>query len=305
MAGYENLLAIVYHAGPSIFGCQALRLRILDMGNSSKHYPLLHDIECPVSKYATLLWFGFSEEGQLCSYDNEGLFRLLHFSSLHWVPVLDFKLRFPAVYNQFWVVGVCESEVLAIELPKNYAVPHPTLKNAVRRLKMNVPFLEQASKDPDSKELTPAQLEETMLRERLRVDQEQYRRDNWEHLKQFRTRYDNEYLLSESIMGNAEIVNKKKEIDKLILNAIRVSLMKDEQEKVFSYMDMLHFSQSLKLCVTLCDQLNMPELSQKIAKFMQDKEQKELMIETYKQGNKSRVDEKSALENRKMFKAAI
>ena len=70
-------------------------------------------------------------------------------------------------------------------------------------------------------------------------------------------------------------------------------------------MDMLHFSQSLKLCVTLCDQLNMPELSQKIAKFMQNKEQKELMIETYKQGNKSSVDEKSALENRKMFKAAI
>ena len=29
-------------------------------------------------------------------------------------------------------------------------------------------------------------------------------------------------------MGNVEIVNKKKEIDKLILNAIRVSLMKDE-----------------------------------------------------------------------------
>lgn len=47
-------------------------------------------------------------------------------------------------------------------------------------------------------------------------------------------------------------------------------------------MDMLHFTASLKLVVTLCDQLNAHDLSQKIAKFMQDKEQKDLMVETYK-----------------------
>ena len=31
MAGYENLLAVVYHAGPSVYGCQALRVKIIDM----------------------------------------------------------------------------------------------------------------------------------------------------------------------------------------------------------------------------------------------------------------------------------
>lgn len=31
MAGYENILAVVYHSGPSVYGCQALRMKIIDM----------------------------------------------------------------------------------------------------------------------------------------------------------------------------------------------------------------------------------------------------------------------------------
>lgn len=136
------------------------------------------------------------------------------------------------------------------------------------------------------------------------ADHEQFRKDNWEHFKQFRSKYDNEFILSESILGNNEIINKKKEMDKLILNAIRMAIMQEDHEKVFSYMDMLNFSQSLKICVTLCDQLNAPQLSQKIAKFVQDKEQKDLMLDTYKQ-TKNTLAERANLENRKMFKAAI
>jgi hypothetical protein len=86
------------------------------------------------------------------------------------------------------------------------------------------------------------------------------------------------------------------------LNAIRKAILADDHEKVFTYMDMLHFSQSLKLVIALCDQLNALELSQKIAKFIQDKEQKDLMQETYKA---SRMADKSTLDNRKLFKAAL
>ena len=31
MVGYENLLAVVYHGGPSVYGCQASRLKLIDM----------------------------------------------------------------------------------------------------------------------------------------------------------------------------------------------------------------------------------------------------------------------------------
>lgn len=43
-------------------------------------------------------------------------------------------------------------------------------------------------------------------------------------------------------MDQSQINSMKKEIDKLLLNAIRVCLIKDEQEKIFQYMDMIYFS---------------------------------------------------------------
>jgi hypothetical protein len=93
-------------------------------------------------------------------------------------------------------------------------------------------------------------------------------------------------------------------MDKLTLNAIRLCILNDEHERVFSYMDLLHFSQSLKMCVQLCEQLNAHELSQKIAKFVNDKEQKEVMLETYKATTKANAGQNS-LEQRKMLKAAM
>jgi len=72
-------------------------------------------------------------------------------------------------------------------------------------------------------------------------------------------------------------------MDKLILNAIRMSIIADENEKVLSYMDMLHFSQSLKLCVRLCQELKSAELAQKVSKYLKDKETKEMFLETMKE----------------------
>jgi hypothetical protein len=34
MAGYENYLAVVYHNGPSLYGSQTLRVKIIDMATT-------------------------------------------------------------------------------------------------------------------------------------------------------------------------------------------------------------------------------------------------------------------------------
>jgi DNA-directed RNA polymerase subunit L len=65
-------------------------------------------------------------------------------------------------------------------------------------------------------------------------------------------------------------------MDKLLLNAVRICLMSDDNEKVFSYMEMFNFTQSLKLCIKLCEQLKRPEMAQKVAKFIEDKETREI-----------------------------
>ena len=75
-----------------------------------------------------------------------------------------------------------------------------------------MPFLEiDNDKDPDAKELTQPQLEEALARQMFISDHEQFRKDNWETLKHFRSKYDNEFILSDSIMSSADITNRKKE----------------------------------------------------------------------------------------------
>ena len=58
----------------------------------------------------------------------------------------------------------------------------------------------------------------------------------------FRTKYDNEYVQTETIMTKADIAAKKKDIDKAILNAIRLCIIGGENEKVFTYMNMVNFA---------------------------------------------------------------
>lgn len=77
-------------------------------------------------------------------------------------------------------------------------------------------------------------------------------------------------------MDKDAIQKEKKEIDKLLIEAIRLSVMKDEAEKVFQYMDMLYFSQSLKVVEKMCEQMKVPDMAGKINKFLQAKENKEV-----------------------------
>lgn len=118
MAGYETLLAVVYHSGPAIFGYQTMRLKLINMVN--RDYRILIDTEFPLSREANLIWLGFSEEGQLMSFDSEGIMRAFTFASQQWSPVYDFRARHQDIFAQIWVVGVMDGEVLAIVMPQEY-----------------------------------------------------------------------------------------------------------------------------------------------------------------------------------------
>ena len=131
MAGYESLFAVVYHTGPSIFSCQAMRMKIINMAN--RDYRVLIDTEFPLSRSANLIWFGFSEEGQLMSYDSEGIMRAFTFASQQWSPVYDFRQRHADIYEQIWIVGVMDAEILAIVMPAEYAAPLITQKAQIKR----------------------------------------------------------------------------------------------------------------------------------------------------------------------------
>ena len=118
MAGYENLLAIVYHSGPSIYGCQALKLKVINM--TTRNYKTIINTDLPLSRQAVIVWMSFSDEGQLFTYDSEGILRSLSFVNEQWFPVMDFKLKHSDIFDKLWIIGISDGEVLAIEMTKDH-----------------------------------------------------------------------------------------------------------------------------------------------------------------------------------------
>ena len=79
MLGYENFLAVVYHSGPAFLGCQCLRLKIMNM--ATRDCRLLIDADCAITPGSILTWAGFSEEGQIFTYDSEGILRSFSYTT--------------------------------------------------------------------------------------------------------------------------------------------------------------------------------------------------------------------------------
>ena len=83
-------------------------------------------------------------------------------------------------------------------------------------------------------------------------------------------------------MDQKELVQKKRELDKHILNCVRTCILNEEQSKVMTYLDLLHFSQSIKLVVKLCNSLGQHDLARQVSIFISDKEAQEIMQQQYK-----------------------
>ena len=120
-----------------------MRMKILNM--STRDNRVLMDCDCAVTPTSDLKWFGFSEEGQLFSYDNLGIVRSFSYSTQTWSPRHDFKLKHGHLYRQLWIAGISDQEILVIEMPKDHEAPSIALKTQVRRFKMRSPLLDQAT----------------------------------------------------------------------------------------------------------------------------------------------------------------
>jgi len=109
------------------------------------------------------------------------------------------------MYRQLWITGISEQELLVIEMPKDHEAPSITQKNNVRRFKMKLPLLdiEQDTPSTDATEMTLPQIEAKLQAMWLHLDHEQFRKLTWESLKHFRSKYDNEFAQSETILDNA------------------------------------------------------------------------------------------------------
>ncbi|KAK8936893.1 hypothetical protein KSP39_PZI011752 [Platanthera zijinensis] len=128
-AGFRNKLAVVTHASdcfPS--GDQVLEVNVYNICDRTK--PLRCYV--PISPGSSLSWFGFSEEGDLCTYDSQGVLRLLtNQYGNSWFPVFSASKAKKSEDENYWIVGLNENKLFCVvcKSPNSYplVMPKPVL----------------------------------------------------------------------------------------------------------------------------------------------------------------------------------
>ncbi len=253
MAGYENVLGIVYHHSVPILGNQRMNLRVLDMKNS---FECLIDVPLALSTDMMLKWIGFSDEGQIFAYDTAGIVRaLLPYAGNSWVPVMDVQAE--GSTKDIWIVSISKTGITGVELHGAYAEPKLSDKTRLKEYKFKLPLLKTEGAD--------AEFEENYMITSFGIKQAQYRKQMWGRLKQSRKQQDPEFVQSATIATDEELMKAQKDIDVMLLDKIRQCCINNENEKAVSYAEMMHLTLSLSLAVKLCQKLHKNDIADKIS----------------------------------------
>ncbi len=269
MCGYEDLLAIVSHHSVPVLGNQQLNLRVLD---AKQNCETVLETAVPLSPESTLKWIGFSEEGQIFTYDSKGILRaLLTYMGNTWIPVLNAKEKDPS--KDLWVVSVGESEVIGVELEAGTTEPLTSDKNQVKVFQLRIPFLHPDSGsdatdlagDVKTKEADKRCFEEEYMLETMKVRQELYRKQMWGHLKRQRKRHDPEYCQTALIADDEDLQEAQKKIDLTLLDKIRLCCVNGENEKAVTYAEMVSLTKTLVVALGLAQKIASPAVVAKIS----------------------------------------
>ena len=70
----------------------------------------------------------------LMTLSSNGVLSGLNFRNKQWIPLLDLADSYPDTFANFWVVGVMENELLAIEMPSNCDSPPASIKRIYKKV---------------------------------------------------------------------------------------------------------------------------------------------------------------------------
>lgn len=270
MAGFENYLACVYHSSAPLFGSQSLRFKIL---NSDDFFNEIYDGILPLSPNATLIWFNFSEDGILLTYDSSKILRGFILGVCNnWLPLLDVERLYETTYNSlsgglnYWIIGMREEEVYGVEL-KNY-LPEPQVggKYIVKVHKTQIPFISSTDNKTDSNDLFNK--EESLLKNSLFLKHDIKRFQNFNFLRQLRNVRAPDFYYTDNLKDESDIHKKKVEHDKLALSLMNDFISADNPEKVVSLFESLMLSKSREMALQICNYHEIRSLEQ----LLKDKE---------------------------------
>ncbi|XP_028763635.1 WD repeat and HMG-box DNA-binding protein 1 [Neltuma alba] len=245
-SGFKDKLAVVTHAS----GCvssdnQVLEFRVFNIPNETQ---LLKGC-LPLTPGSSLTWFGFSEDGQLSSYDSKGVLRV--FTSQYggsWLPLFSANKEKD---ENYWVVGLNASKLFCVICKKPDTFPQVMPKPVLTLLNLSFPL---ASSDLGSEALENEFIMNNM------------------HLFEIRKRMDEMAVagLDASSLDD-EAFNLEAAQDRCILRLIASCCNGDKLVRATELVKLLSLEKSMKGAIKLVTALKLPNLAERFTSILEQR----------------------------------
>eukprot|EP00826_Nyctotherus_ovalis_P048290 TRINITY_DN5666_c0_g1_i5.p1 TRINITY_DN5666_c0_g1~~TRINITY_DN5666_c0_g1_i5.p1 ORF type:complete len:253 (+),score=58.60 TRINITY_DN5666_c0_g1_i5:73-831(+) len=195
--------------------------------------------------------------------------------------------------ESIWIINISEGEVLAIPLKSINDEPVMGDKNQIKIFPFKIPLLAlKKSEKP---------FEEQYLVSTIKVKQEIYRRDMWEHYKLARKKNDPAYWETFFIQSEDEIINSQQKIDQMLLDKVREASVAKNSQKAITCAELMHLTCSVMLALKLVEQLGDSAAARGISAIVNERQArdeetaKSKVILTFAHMDNGKIGEKRSL----------
>ncbi|KAJ7956527.1 WD repeat and HMG-box DNA-binding protein 1 [Quillaja saponaria] len=259
-SGFKDELAVVTHASdcfPSTDPILEFRVFNICSGTQALQGRL------PLTPGSYLKWFGFSEEGQLSSYDSKGMLRV--FTSQYggsWHPLFSADKEKKSDEN-YWVVGLNASKLFCIICKNHDLFPQVMPKPVLTLLNLSFPLA--------SSDLGVETLENEFIMNNMHLSQIQKRMEEMASAGLDTTSLDDEAFNMETAQ------------DRCILRLIASCCNGDKLVRATELVKLLSLEKSVKGAIKLVTALKLPNLAERFSSILEERllrETKETMETT-------------------------
>ncbi|XP_021909372.1 WD repeat and HMG-box DNA-binding protein 1 [Carica papaya] len=253
-SGFKDELAVVTHVSDCLpSNEQMLESRVFNVSNGTQSLRS----RLPLTPGSYLTWFGFSEEGQLSSYDSKDVLRV--FTSQYggsWLPLFSAS-RGKQSGESYWVVGLNSSKLFCVVCKDPDLYPQVMPKPILTLLNLSFPLA--------SSDLGADTLENEFMLKNMHLSEIQKRMDELAAIGLDTTKLDDEAF-------NLEVA-----LDQCILKLIGSCCNGDKLVRATELVKLLSLEKSVRAAIKLVTKLKLPNLAERFSSILEERLLKESM----------------------------
>uniref|UniRef100_A0A0D9XBH2 Uncharacterized protein n=1 Tax=Leersia perrieri TaxID=77586 RepID=A0A0D9XBH2_9ORYZ len=248
-AGHGDQLAIVSHASDCLSsGDQVLDVKVLKISECAQSL----SSRLVLTPSSQLSWFGFSENGELSSFDSMGILRV--FSAQFggsWIPIFSSTKARKSEDESHWVVGLDANNIFCILCKSPESHPQVMPKPVLTILELSFPLA--------SSDLGANSLENEFMMRKL-------------HLSQIQKKIEEMAVLGlDTTALDDEAFNMEAALDRCILRLISSCCNGDKLVRATELAKLLTLEKSMKGALMLVTRLKLPILQERFSAILEER----------------------------------